>query len=101
MDIEGDEFAAVIQMVQSGVLRHVKQIAMEFHFPMRLNSIDNKWRDGRTNIPLTTLRLLFEAGFRICMRDRNIKMIRQDIPFIKHPQTLLYDVTLVNLKYML
>ena len=86
-------------MVLSEVLSNVKQIAMEIHYPMRLRKNDKSWRDDRTNIPLTTLRLLYEAGFRICMRDRNIWNIKKDIPFIKHPQTLLYEVTLVNLKY--
>jgi len=71
MDIEGGEWGALPQMFQSGVLRKVRQISMETHFDfnMDLNSI---WRKVHL---LQCLIQLYEAGFRIFMREHNINMI--------------------------
>lgn len=99
MDVEGTEFKAIKQMISSGALDNVKQIAVEIHFPNRVIKDDLEWRDMMTNIPLSSLRLLYEAGFRICMRDRNTYTIRT-LPYFKYPLTLLYEITLIQLKYM-
>ncbi|KAK3587724.1 hypothetical protein CHS0354_042678 [Potamilus streckersoni] len=59
IDIEGFEWNTLPQMVHSGTLRSVKQMQIELH--------------GRgVSDKLKVLRMLYEDGFRIFMRDRNL-----------------------------
>ncbi|KAK3582661.1 hypothetical protein CHS0354_031073 [Potamilus streckersoni] len=59
IDIEGSECTTLPQMVHSRTLRFVKQMQIELH--------------GRgISDNLKVLRMLYEDGFRIFMRDRNL-----------------------------
>ncbi|KAL3872555.1 hypothetical protein ACJMK2_035778 [Sinanodonta woodiana] len=59
IDIEGSEWNSIPQMVLSGTLRSVRQMQIELH--------------GRgSSRVLKVLRMLYEDGFRIFMRDRNL-----------------------------
>ncbi|WAR31084.1 hypothetical protein MAR_033626, partial [Mya arenaria] len=73
IDIEGDEWYSIPQMISSGALDDVKQISMETHFISKTPG-GQLW--GSHPIPpadeLYTLRLLYDEGFRICMRERNL-----------------------------
>lgn len=86
-------------MAESGILSEVKQIAIELHFPLRGLMKPEGWRSKATNVPLLALRRLYEVGFRIVMRDRNIYVLRKLKQF-KYDVTLCYEITLVNIKYM-
>ena len=81
---------SILQMAESGILNEVKQIAIELHFPLGA---------PQENTMLLALRKLYEVGFRIVMRDRNIYVLKKLEQF-KYPVTLLYEITLINLKYM-
>ena len=98
MDVEGAEWTSILQMAESGILNQVKQIAVELHFPLRGLVKPKGWRDQATNIPLLALRRLYEVGFRIVMRDRNIYALRKLKQF-KYNVTLYYEITLVNLNF--
>ncbi|WAR31086.1 hypothetical protein MAR_033628, partial [Mya arenaria] len=71
IDIEGDEWYSIPQMISSGALDDVKQISMETHYIKRGKQL---W--GSHPIPaadeLYALRLLYDKGFRIFMRERNL-----------------------------
>ena len=98
MDIESDEWKSIPQMIESGALDDVKQIAIELHFPFLRQIEDIKWRTEDTNMPLYALRKLYQAGFRIVMRERNIcRHCVQQMPHFKYPLTHLYEVTLINI----
>ena len=84
-------------MVESGALNDVKQMAIELHFPDLKADSDFQWRDEHTNIPLFALRKLYEAGFRLVMRERNTCCPKTVFGF-KNKITLLYEVTLINTK---
>ncbi|KAK3582663.1 hypothetical protein CHS0354_031075 [Potamilus streckersoni] len=58
IDIEGSEWTSIPQMVMSGTLRSVKQMQIELH-------------GSGTKHDLKVLRMLYEDGFRLFMRDRN------------------------------
>ena len=84
MDVEGDEWHAIPAMLESGVIHSVKQIAIELHF-------------GNDKTQLAILRRLYEAGFRIVMRDRNILNLYVH-PAYKQKITNLYELTLLRWK---
>ena len=54
-------------MIATGVLKHVKQLCIEIHF--------GPWGDVDDRNKLKGLRLLYEAGFRIFMREHNLNSI--------------------------
>ena len=86
MDIEADEWTAIPEMLQSGVLDSVNQIAIEIHY---------KHGKVPAKTQLSILRRLYEAGFRIVMRDRNIAQVKSH-PAYKYGLIILYELTLVN-----
>lgn len=78
MDIEGWEWPALPDMIQSGALRNVKQLCLEVHFGYRLDYYTGKigstflyatW--GNVPIPdqLKILKQLHDYGFRIFLSD--------------------------------
>ena len=71
-------------MIASGVLKRVKQICVELHFSGRERELD-------------VLRQLYDAGFRIFMRDRNLVGIRNINGIGK--MTPLMEISLVNEEY--
>ena len=102
IDIESGEWKSIPRMIESGALDDVKQIAIELHFPYRRQIEDIKWRTEDTNLPLYALRKLYQTGFRIVMRERNLcKSCVHQMPHFKYPLTLLYEITLINMKFNL
>lgn len=97
IDVEEAEWKAIPQMIDSGAADDIKQMAVELHFPERAKDKPKNWRDEETNMHLFCLRRIYEAGYRLVMRDRNIYNIRKLSQF-KYPITLLYEVTLVKEK---
>ena len=86
IDIEADEWTAIPEMIQSGVLASVKQIAIEIHY-----------ESGKVpaKTQLSVLRRLYEAGFRIVMRDRNVYNVIKHSAY-KYGLIKLYELTLLN-----
>ena len=72
IDIEGDEWAAIPQMISSGALDDVKQISMETHFSRERPNVPKYWGSTRPDLHLRSLRQLYEFGFRIFIRERNL-----------------------------
>ncbi|KAK3612599.1 hypothetical protein CHS0354_042107 [Potamilus streckersoni] len=62
MDVEGSEYASFLEMARSGELKHVRQICVELH----------SWAKETINEQITVMRTLYEHGFRIFMRERNL-----------------------------
>ncbi|KAL3869042.1 hypothetical protein ACJMK2_041785 [Sinanodonta woodiana] len=62
MDVEGSEYASFLEMARSGELKHVRQICVELH----------SWAKETINEQITAMRTLYEHGFRIFMRERNL-----------------------------
>ncbi|XP_052790685.1 probable methyltransferase-like protein 24 [Mya arenaria] len=73
IDVEGDEWYTIPQMVSSGALDDVKQISMETHY-ISDRPGGKLW--GSHPLPaadeLYSFRLLYDKGFRIFMRERNM-----------------------------
>ena len=82
-------------MVESGALDDVKQLAIELHFPLLKANKNIQWRGKHTNMPLFALRKLYEAGFRLVMRERNTCCPKEVLGF-KNKISLLYEVTLIK-----
>ena len=95
IDIEGAEWSSILQMLKSGALDDVKQIAIETHFSQTGYGKKTYWGNVRPNISLRALRQLFEAGFRIVMRERNLWGLQKWPPF-KYPITNVYEITLIR-----
>lgn len=98
IDIDGDEWKAIPQMVKSGTLASVKQIALETHFSRKKNKPEQPfWGNIPSDRQLASLRMLFEVGFRIFMRERNLYGLTKLPPF-KNMLTNVYEISLVNLQ---
>ena len=73
IDIEGDEWYTIPQMVTSGALDDVKQISMETHYISQRPG-GQLW--GSHPLPaadeLYSFKILYDNGFRIFMRERNM-----------------------------
>ena len=63
MDIEGEEWVSMVQMIHAGDLDDVRQVSMETHFG---------YGGVKEHFQLSALRQLYDTGFRIFMRERNI-----------------------------
>ena len=85
MDVEGWEWKALPEMVESGSLRNVKQMCIEFHFDKGNNAV-------KMVSQLRVLRTLYEHGFHIFMRDRN------PVAIINH-KTPLNELSMINMKW--
>ncbi|KAL4218775.1 hypothetical protein ACF0H5_021362 [Mactra antiquata] len=72
IDIEGDEWNAIPQMIVSRALNDVKQISMETHFASEFAHTHNYWGGLPPNKQLSALRQLYDFGFRTFMRERNL-----------------------------
>ena len=72
IDVEGDEWLSLHQMISAGALDGVKQISMETHFGRTHHAIPKYWGNENSYKPLSALRRLYESGFRTFMRERNI-----------------------------
>ena len=95
IDIEGDEWKAITQMHRSGVLNQVKQLSIETHFSMIRYGQPTYWGHVHPSKQLSQLRQLYEAGFRIIMRERNLRSLQRWLPF-KYPLTNVNEITLLH-----
>ena len=95
IDIEGDEWLTIPQMIKSGALDDVRQIAIETHFSRTGYSRPVLWGNVPANKQLSVLRQLYEEGFRIVMRERNLWSLQKWPPF-KYPLTNVYEITLLR-----
>ncbi|XP_052251404.1 uncharacterized protein LOC127858369 isoform X6 [Dreissena polymorpha] len=97
IDIEGDEWHAIPQMIASGALDDVKQISMETHFLSERPSSPKNW--GSIPLPghlqLSALRQLYDAGYRIFMRERNM-WSHQQWPSIRGFITNVNEISLIR-----
>lgn len=99
IDIDGDEWKAIPQMMKSGTLADVKQIALETHFSRRLKQPGQPfWGNVPSDKQLACLRMLYEVGFRIFMRERNLYGLTKWPPF-KNMLTNVYEISLLNLQH--
>ena len=73
IDIEGDEWDALADMVKSGMFKNIKQLLVEFHFWKR-----KKETSARL---LYVFRLLFEEGLRKFSRER-LNRLQVEMSFI-------------------
>ncbi|XP_052788589.1 probable methyltransferase-like protein 24 [Mya arenaria] len=96
IDIEGDEWYSIQQMVSSGALYDVKQISIETHY----NTVKpggQLW--GSHPIPaadqLYCLRLLYDKGFRIFMRERNLHS-KMRWPGFNNSITIVNEISLIK-----
>ena len=62
IDVEGAEWPSLAEMVQSGSIRDVKQLIVEFHVHTYFNDLTSR-TDYISH--LTLLRSLYQLGFRI------------------------------------
>ncbi|KAH3796755.1 hypothetical protein DPMN_150326 [Dreissena polymorpha] len=93
MDIEGDEWNSIPQMIATRSLDDIQQIAMETHF--YAPGIGSENVPGRRQLPV--LRELYDAGFRIFMRDRNLVSARRiDEKVNKKYVTALNEISLIK-----
>ena len=95
IDIEGDEWKAIPQMLKSGVLDQVKQLSIEIHFSRRGYGKPDFWGNVHSSKQLSQLRQLYEAGFRIVMRERNLWSLQKWLPF-KYLLTNVNEITLLR-----
>jgi hypothetical protein len=65
VDIEGAELAALPEWLESGVLEHVEQLAMELHLPPVHQEQRFPWL-------LELLQRLYKAGFRLVSHEVNM-----------------------------
>ncbi|XP_052809263.1 uncharacterized protein LOC128237721 [Mya arenaria] len=92
IDIEGDEWYTIQQMVSSGALNDVKQISMETHY----------MPGGKGNHSLSAaeqlyfLRQLYDNGFRIYMRERNLCCTKL-WPGFNHNISTVNEISLIKL----
>ncbi|KAH3810184.1 hypothetical protein DPMN_138573 [Dreissena polymorpha] len=84
-------------MVPAGSLRNVKQIAMETHFLSKHPHLSEMFGNDQIpgNMQLSALRQLYEAGFRIFMRERNL-VLHQKWPGLTRPITNLNEISLIQ-----
>ena len=78
-------------MIKSGALDDVKQIPIEIHFSRMAGRPSVFWGDVHPKDQLSALRQLYEAGFRIFMRERNLYGKKIWPPF-KYPLTNTLEV---------
>ena len=72
IDIEGGEWESIPQMISSGALDDVKQISMETHFLKERPHSATYYGGVMPSVQLRCLRQLYEFGYRIFMRERNM-----------------------------
>ncbi|KAK3607177.1 hypothetical protein CHS0354_007092 [Potamilus streckersoni] len=83
IDIEGSEWISIPQMVSSGTLRSVNQMQIELH-------------GNGTEHDLKVLRMLYEDGFRLFMRDRNLNCKYSKTGIVR-PRTSCMEVAMVRI----
>lgn len=86
IDIEGGEWSAFLEMIQSGVLKKVKQICVEIHF---VNDMARQ---------LTILRRLYEQGFHIFMHEHNLFSVAHSKD-LKQSITFVNEISLINVNW--
>ena len=82
-------------MVTSGALDNVKQIAIEIHFSKQRYGQQETWGQVPAYKQLSQLRQLYEAGFRIVMRERNLYSAHTWVSY-KHEITTVNEITLIH-----
>ena len=82
-------------MHKSGVLNQVKQLSIETHFSMIGLGNKTYWGHVHPSKQLSQLRQLYEAGFRIIMRERNLWSLQKWLPF-KYLLTNVNEITLLH-----
>ena len=88
VDIEGFEWSALNAASRAGTLQWTKQLAVETH-----------WRRPMGANRLQTLRYLYNDGFRICMRERNLMGLGKFQSELNTMYTYLNELTLINTRF--
>ena len=83
-------------MISTGALDNVKQIAMEIHYGRLKTNAAAVW-GGVVNdaLPLSGLRQLYEQGYKICMRERNLWSFAQ-WPGVEGFSTNVNEITIIK-----
>ena len=69
IDIDGDEWDTLEEIVKTGIFKYVKQLLVEFHFWKNNKKIRARW--------LYVFRLLFKAGLRKFNRERLLTLMHK------------------------
>ncbi|KAL3864851.1 hypothetical protein ACJMK2_006501 [Sinanodonta woodiana] len=87
LDIEGSEWTSIPQMVSSGTLRSVNQMQIELH--------------GKgTKHTLKVLRMLYNDGFRLFMRERNLSCKYSKAGLVR-ARTSCMEVSMIRVSFPL
>lgn len=96
IDIEGDEWTSIPQMITSGALNDIRQISMEIHFgPHKPADTNNNWGGVSRADQLSCLRQLYDQGYRIFMRERNLWSHFQ-WPGVQGMSTNVNEITIIK-----
>ncbi|KAL4226914.1 hypothetical protein ACF0H5_014892 [Mactra antiquata] len=93
IDIEGDEWSAIPDIIQSGVLFRVRQLCIEVHYGRRQNS-NILWGNVTSSEQLKVLKMLYTYGFRTFMREHNLYTITKLVHSKISP---VNEVSMVNI----
>ncbi|KAL3864721.1 hypothetical protein ACJMK2_006494 [Sinanodonta woodiana] len=85
IDIEGSEWISIPQMVSSGTLRSVNQMQIELH-------------GNGTQHALKVLRMLYNDGFRLFMRERNLSCKYSKAGLIR-ARTSCMEVSMIRVSF--
>ncbi|XP_045183895.2 probable methyltransferase-like protein 24 isoform X2 [Mercenaria mercenaria] len=109
IDIEGWEWKALPEILQSGVLNYVKQLCLEVHFGYDIQIIWNgnravgyrhlntTWGNVAIQNQLQTLKRLYDHGFRIFMSDPIKQWATYHLKQTKKSIDTLVEISLVNI----
>ena len=100
IDIEGAEWQAIPPILSAGIHKQVKQLLIEIHAGRKGPRMNlGFWGDVHLTGQLRVLRLLYESGFRIFMREHNMYSLTS---FSVPPQnqiTIVNEISLVNIDF--
>lgn len=109
IDIEGWEWLALPEMLQSGALQNVKQLCLEVHFGYQsvityVNKVRtghrftlNTWGNTKIQNQLKILKHLHDYGFRIFIVAPIKKVSCNDCSGSIEKRSTLVDISLVNI----
>jgi len=98
IDIDGPEWTALPQMFKTGTLQRAKQLSIEVHYGPMNPGMPN-WGGVSSRDQLKVLRGLYNEGFRIFMRERNLYSLGPFESDYNNQYTNVNELSLVNLKY--